>query len=133
MQRNELPIVTAPYRMVQDLIPAVDRMPRGLRSLVGSELVRDVVALQTCLHEAALHRGRRSALEQADVHLTRIRVLLRLVFDQRALSVSMYETSQKRAEEVGKMLGGWLRSEGRPRSSSDRGSVRPSSEGACLP
>jgi hypothetical protein len=74
MKRNELPIVSAAYRMAQDLIPAVDRMPRGLRSLVGSELLRDVVGLQTCLHEAALHRGRRSALERADVHLTRIRV-----------------------------------------------------------
>ena len=105
-------MVTEAYRLAEELIPVVDRMPRGMRSLVGSEIVRDLVGLQTALHEAALHHGRKGALGRADV-------------------LGAYERAQHRADEVGKMLGGWLRSERRSCRPSGRGPASPGPEGAC--
>jgi hypothetical protein len=110
IRRDELPVVTEAYALAAGLIPAVDRMPRGLRSILGGEIVREAVALCACLHEAALHGGRLEALRRADVHLTRIRVVARMAFDQKALSGGAYEAATVRAESVGRMLGGWIRS-----------------------
>ena len=102
--------MTGSYRLAQDLIPAIDGMPRGLRAVVGSALLREVVDMLAALQEAVLHGGRGEALRRADVHLTRTRVLLRLAADQHAISTGIYEKACVRADEIGRMLGGWLRS-----------------------
>jgi hypothetical protein len=114
-KRDELPVITAAYRLAQGLIPAVDRMPRGLRTVIGTELVREAVGLCACLHEAALHGRKLDALRRADVHLTRTRVLVRMAFDQKALAPAAYEAATEQAEQTGKMIGGWLRARFRRR------------------
>ena len=108
-KRDELPVVAQAYRLASDLLPVIERMPRGLRSVLGGEILREAVSLSACLQEAALHRGRLGALGRADIHLTRLRVLVRLAFDQKAVSPAAYGAAGERADEVGKMLGGWLR------------------------
>jgi hypothetical protein len=110
IRRDELPVLTEAYRLAGVLVPAVDRMPRGIRSILGGEIVREAVGLCCCLHEAAVHGGKLDALRRADVHLTRTRVVVRMAFDQRACSAGVYETATERGEVVGKMLGGWFRS-----------------------
>ncbi len=127
MRRDTLPVVAESYRLAQDLIPAIDRMPRGLRSILGGELLRELVGLSACLHEASLHGTRADALRRADVHLTRTRVVVRMAFDQHALSAGIYETACGRADEVGKMLGGWLRSVSPHRTSPGKDSGAPPS------
>lgn len=110
IRREELPVVTEAYALAAGLLPAVDRMPRGLRSILGGEIVREAVGLCACLHEAALHGGKLDSLRRADAHLTRSRVMVRIAFDQKACSLNAYETTMQRADAVGKMLGGWIRS-----------------------
>ena len=88
VKRDELPVVAHAYRLAGDATGAVARMPHGLRTALGSELVREAVGLCASLQQGALHRSRAQALETADVHLTRLRVLVRLAFDQRGLGFS---------------------------------------------
>ena len=110
LPRDELPVVAQAYRLANGLVPAVQRMPRGLRGVLGAEILREAVSLCATLQEAALRRGHTEALRRADVHLTRLRVTIRLAFDQRAVSPAMYEAFSQNSETLGKMLGGWLRS-----------------------
>ena len=122
-------MITEAYRLAQGLIPAVDRMPRGLRSIAGTELVREVVGLCACLHEAALHAGKLEALRRADVHLTRTRVLARMAFDQKALALAAYEATMERAERAGKMIGGWIRSARGPHGAAAQDAPAPETGG----
>lgn len=49
-------------------------------------------------------------LEAASIKLSLLRVFIRLAKDTRAIDLKKYTDLQARVDEVGRMLGGWLRS-----------------------
>lgn len=48
-------------------------------------------------------------LRQADVHLQKVRVYLRLIFQWQWLSVGQYEHVSRMVAEIGRLLGGWIK------------------------
>ncbi len=71
-----------------------------------------VLDLQDALAEAETSRGqfRCKALTTADRHLTRLRIYLRLVYHWHWLSSGQYEHVSRMLLEIGRLLGGWLKS-----------------------
>ena len=48
-------------------------------------------------------------LRQADVHLQKARVYLRLIYQWGWLSVGQYEHVSRMVAEIGRLLGGWIK------------------------
>jgi len=59
--------------------------------------------------------------ERADLCLDRIRVLARILFDLRILSLKQYERLALNVDEAGRMVGGWRKAAGRERATAERG------------
>jgi hypothetical protein len=53
---------------------------------------------------------RRPGLDQADTELVKLRLYLRLCRDLELLSPGQYEHVARMINEVGRLLGGWLKS-----------------------
>lgn len=58
---------------------------------------------------ANMRGSKRSALEQADEVLTRLRLLFRISFEMKFINLNSYEFGSCQIAELGKMLGGWMK------------------------
>jgi hypothetical protein len=66
---------------------------------------------QESLLEALSYQGkiRLRHLRQADVHLNKVRLYLRLVHQWGWLSLGQYEHVSQMVAEIGRLLGGWIK------------------------
>ena len=62
------------------------------------------------LIEARYSRSRVPLLRRANVMLERLRFQVRLCMEERLISVRQYEYIAEMVNEVGRMVGGWLKS-----------------------
>lgn len=75
--------------------------------------------MENCLYDllaqlqGAYHsEQKRSYLEQANLKLEHIRLLARLSFDLRLLDKAIHHALIEQVENIGRQLGGWLKSTG---------------------
>ncbi len=94
------------------LLPKVEKFPGAYRFTVTQRLMDALLDLQDDLATAESSRGqgRGQALLSADRHLVRLRIYLRLVHHWRWLSHGQYHHVSRMVLEIGRLLGGWLKS-----------------------
>jgi hypothetical protein len=99
--------------LLEWLLPKSERFPRAYRSTLTQRLMDAALDLQEALVAAQSREGRSrvSALRNADAALARLRIYLRLAHRWRWLSDGQYAHASAMVAEIGRLLGGWLRSE----------------------
>ena len=103
------------FDLLEWLTPKGEAFPRAFRSTVTARLLGAALDLAEQLFEAQARRGagRRDHLARADASLNKLRMYLRLAHRWRWLSDGQYQHVGSIVAEIGRLLGGWLRSEGR--------------------
>ncbi|MBC8450059.1 MAG: diversity-generating retroelement protein Avd [Chloroflexi bacterium] len=107
---KESPIFTRTYDLLRWLIPATVKFPRHQRFVLAETVQRSALRFQERIIEAALADEPLPLLRQADVELAKLRTYLRLCCDLQYLSVGQYEHVSRLVAEVGRLLGGWIKS-----------------------
>lgn len=110
---EDMVIFARTFDLLEWLLPKSERFPRAYRSTVTQRLMDAALDLQEALVAALSREGRSrlSALRTADGALGRLRIYLRLAHRWRWLSEGQYEHASAMVAEIGRLLGGWLRSE----------------------
>ncbi len=104
------PIFSRTYDLLRWLIPATAKFPREQRFVLARAVQRTALDFQERLIEA-VHGGQRYAvLRQADTTLVKLRFYLRLCNDLGLLKKGQYEHVSRMTDEIGRLLGGWLKS-----------------------
>jgi hypothetical protein len=80
------------------------------RFTVGERLVSHGLDLLTALVEAAYVHDKRPMLPLANRRVNSLRYLLRLSKDLSWISVDAYAFSTGKVDEIGRMVGGWIKS-----------------------
>lgn len=107
---GESPIFGHTYDLLRWLLPLAGQLPRAHRSGLGRQLPDAAFRLQTQLIRAAkLAERAPGLLREADAALAEVRTLLRLARDLQLISFGQYEEGARRTAEIGRLLGGWLR------------------------
>lgn len=106
---KQSPIFVRTYDLLRWLIPVTVKFPRQQRFVLAEALQRTALNLQEHLIEAGMNAQSGTALHQADVDLTKLRFYLRLCRDLELLSLGQYEHVIRMADEIGRLLGGWMR------------------------
>lgn len=78
--------------------------------MLAAAVQRTSLQFQERLIEAARAQDPRPGLDQADTDLVKLRLYLRLCRDLELLSPGQYEHVARMINEVGRLLGGWLKS-----------------------
>ncbi|MSP60863.1 MAG: diversity-generating retroelement protein Avd [Myxococcales bacterium] len=91
-------------------VERVAKFPRDHKFTVGDRLIETCLDITTALVEASYKRDKAHELAAASRALVRARVLVRLAAHLRCLSGEQHHHFVKESDEVGRMLGGWLRS-----------------------
>ena len=112
---GELVIQSRVFDLLIWLLPKSERFPRSYRFSLTQRMMDAALDLQDALIAAETQRGqlRWRALLDADGHLSRLRVYLRLAHHWKWLSNGQYEHVSRMLLEIGRLLGGWLRRERR--------------------
>lgn len=112
---QQSPIFSKTYDLLLWLIPATTKFPREQRFVLAQTVQATALSFQEQLIEAGLSRGkgRQRALARADVDLTKLRFYLRLCQDLGLLTPRQYRHAAEMVTEVGRLLGGWHKTEGR--------------------
>ncbi|GAB4162949.1 MAG: hypothetical protein Fur0021_37620 [Candidatus Promineifilaceae bacterium] len=112
MTQAEIPIFTRTYDFLVWLMPVTNHFPRVYRHTFTQRLLNAAFDLRERLEEANLRKGaaRREKLLEADEALARVRLYLRLAARLGWLSPGQYQHVAAMEVEIGRMLGGWLKS-----------------------
>jgi len=106
---KESPIFTRTYDLLRWLIPATVKFPRSQRFVLARNVQRTALKFQERLIEAAYDDQPLGQLKKADVLLTKLRFYLRLCRDLELLSLGQYAHVIRMVSEVGRLLGGWMK------------------------
>ena len=110
---QDMVIFSRTFDLLEWLLPKSERFPRTYRSTVTQRLMDAALDLQEALvtAESRQARSRVTAIRNADA-VGRLRIFyLRLAHRWRWLSDGQYAHAGGMVGEIGRLLGGWLRSE----------------------
>lgn len=107
---QDLVIFEKVYQLVLWLYPTVSKFPKAQRFVLGQQIENTTLEILRGIIRANAVRDKVPLLNQASVDLDTLRILLRLSKDLHFLSVRQYGFAAERVNEVGKLLGGWIKS-----------------------
>ncbi|MDX2303795.1 MAG: diversity-generating retroelement protein Avd [Microscillaceae bacterium] len=112
MSLNDTPIIQKNYDFLRYLIPILNRFPKSHKFLLADRIQSRVLDNQEKLIEAyyAPSSEKQALLRQINLSLEQLRFLIRLCHDLQLLDHSRYEHISRMINEIGAMLGGWIKS-----------------------
>jgi hypothetical protein len=112
---EDLVLLTRLFDLLSWLLPRTESFPRPYRHTVTKRLADAALDCQEAVFAAQSRRGpaRQDALAQADAALNALRLYLRLAHQWRWLTDGQYAHVSALVAEVGRLLGGWMRQQGR--------------------
>jgi four helix bundle protein len=106
---NQSPIFARTYDFLAWLIPLTVKFPRHQRFVMAAALQRETLRFQELLIEAAHQKKPGDVLTAADAELDKVRTHLRLSLEMGLVQPSQYEHAARLLTEIGKLLGGWMK------------------------
>jgi hypothetical protein len=107
---KESPVFIKCYDLLRWLIPRTLDFPKRQRGVIARQVQQHAFSLYEALTDAAMDEGATlDHLRRADRHLMKLRKYVRLCRDWHLLSVRQYGYACGLMSEVGRLLGGWIR------------------------
>ena len=111
MALRELTVYQKHYDLILYAIPIINRFPKSQRYVLGQQAMNTLLDIARLIIQANRQRGknRLRTLWVVDQKLEEFRLLIRLAKDLNMLAVKQYGLMAERADEVGRLLGGWIK------------------------
>ena len=110
---DQLTIFEKTYQLILWLYPTVRKFPKAQRFVLGQQIENVSLDILRGIIRANAARAKLPILYNVSIDLDTLRILLRLSKDLKFISVRQYGFAAERVNEVGKLLGGWIRSSAR--------------------
>lgn len=111
--QQELPIIQKTYDVILWAVPLLNKLPRNFKFVIGDRLQTALYAFLEGLIRARYAREKVPILETLNADLDIVRYQFRLCHDLELMDLRRYEYVSKEVNEIGKNLGGWIRSQRR--------------------
>jgi len=113
MADNSPLAVKACHALLQWMIPLLDKFPRVRRFTLGGRIEDNLLTVLESLVEAAYSPAavKQQALKRANLKLETLRHLWRVSYELNAIPLRRYEHGSRLMDELGRQIGGWLRSQ----------------------
>ncbi|MEW6115681.1 MAG: diversity-generating retroelement protein Avd [Nitrospirota bacterium] len=109
---NDLVIYQKVYDFTLYLFPIVEKFPKHEKFVLCTHVKSCVLDIARLIIRANKSRTKKAILYDIDVRIEELKFLLRLAHDRKYLSNKSYEHSSKLLLEIGRLLGGWIKSVG---------------------
>jgi 23S rRNA-intervening sequence protein len=112
-ETEELNVITKTYDLILWSCNHTGKFPRNHRFVLGERIERNLYDLLEILIRAKYSKDRQDLLNHANLVLEILRFQMRLAKDLQCLKVDSYGFATKAIDEIGKLVGGWLKSGGK--------------------
>ena len=106
---QDLAIFEKTYELILWIYPTVNKFPKSQRFVLGQQIENTVLEILKGIIEANQERNKVPYLKQISVNLDKLRILIRLSKDLKFISIRQYQFADEKINEIGKMLGGWIK------------------------
>ena len=103
-------MITKTYDLILWTSNHTSRFPRNHRFVLGERIECNLYNLLETLIRAKYTKNRQRLLEDANLALEILRFQMRLAKDLQCLKVESYGFAARSIDEIGRLVGGWLRS-----------------------
>lgn len=105
-------IFTDWYKSMNWLWDKAEKFPKNVRFSLASRIISVSLEITELIVEMIYvkNKEKRPLLRRLNVLLEKMRILVRISHDRRYLSTQQYQYISNQINEVGKQVGGWLRS-----------------------
>jgi hypothetical protein len=100
------------YDFSKWLLQHTGKFPKSYRFSVAAKLENGILSFIELTTVANMRKDKLSLLKQADETLARLRLLFRLSYEMRFINLKPYEHGSKQMNELGRLLGGWIKKPG---------------------
>ena len=109
---QELVVITKTYDLILWSCHHTGKFLRNHRLVLGERIERTLYDLLETLIRVKYSKPRQELLEKANLMLEILRFRMRLAKDLQCLKVYSYGFAAKAVDEIGNLVGGWLKSSG---------------------
>ena len=106
---EELPIFTRWMAFLEWLLPTTEKFSKRVRFTFADRINNLALDIVEDLVEARYSRDKGRILKRINLRLEKLRILLRLCHRLKYLPHQGYEHAMRALNEVGRMLGGWIK------------------------
>lgn len=108
---DDMMILTRTFDLLAWLLPGAEKFPKVYRYTVTQRTLSAALDFQEALFDAQSQNGstRQKHLREADAHLNKLRLYLRLIHHWGWLNDGQYRHVSAMVAEIGRLLGGWLK------------------------
>ena len=109
MAARDMLIIKKGYDFSKWLLHHTGKFPKSYRFSVAVKLENGILEFIRLTTVANMRRDKLPLLKRADETLAWLRMLFRLSFDLRFINIKSYEFGSRCMDELGKLLGGWIK------------------------
>jgi 23S rRNA-intervening sequence protein len=107
--RRSGPALEAMFQFVVWLIPTLEKLPRSQKFLLGDRIQTAALDVLEGLIEATYSKARERSLGEANLGIEKMRFMFRVCVELRFLELRRYEHAARSLDEIGRMIGGWIK------------------------
>ncbi len=111
---EQFKVIQRSYDFAKWLLEHTQKFPKSLRFSLAVRIENHILRFLELVVVANRRRQKLPLLESASAELEPLRILVRLAHEMRVLTTNSYEYASKEMDEIGKLLGGWIRQQSRP-------------------
>ena len=117
--QNEISLFQKIYDFYKLFYLYIDNFPKKSREVLGQKIESTILELVELISKASFagQNEKINDLTSASVKLDFLKVLFRLTFDLKIIDQKKYILLEEKLQEMGRMLGGWIKSSKTPNRS----------------
>ncbi|MCH7681939.1 diversity-generating retroelement protein Avd [candidate division KSB1 bacterium] len=112
MANQDLLVIKKGYDFSKWLLQHTGKFPKSYRFSVAAKLENAILDFIEFATVANMRKDKMPLLRKADEALARLRLLFRLSYELRFVNLKSYEFGSKQVNELGRLLGGWIKKPG---------------------
>ena len=113
MATQDFLVIKRGYDFSKWLLQHTGKFPKSYRFSVGAKLENGILSFIEMTTVANMRKEKIPLLKQADEALAKLRLLFRLSYEMRFINLKSYEHGSKQMNELGRLLGGWIKNPGK--------------------
>ena len=109
--KEQLQIQQKVYDMILYAYPALEQFPKSQKFSLAQDIKKCMDKVLRLVITANKKYTKKTTLQELDVEIAALKVYIRVAADLKYLSFKKYEVWSGMLVEIGKMVGGWIRSQ----------------------
>ncbi len=105
----DLKIFAKLYDLISYLHSEIAKFPKSEKPVLGRRIYDSLLQIMEYVISANEETDKKASLRKASIELEKLRIFIRLAYDFHLVSVKKYGIICKRIDEIGRMLGGWIK------------------------